>query len=88
MSYNHSTRCYLCHGTTISHLPHCPEMMDETARDKMFPGRKRVITEVLPQVPPTLPSKSSATFLEGVEYPLIAINGSLLKAFGAYYEWL
>lgn len=55
-------KCYMCFGVN-GHLPHCPEMMDETARDKMFPGRKRAITE---PIPPTTPSKS--TSLNGKNY--------------------
>lgn len=49
--------CYMCHGAGIHHM-NCPEMMDETGRDKMFPGRKRAITE---PIPPTTPSKSTHT---------------------------
>lgn len=77
--------CYMCHGIG-AHLPHCPEMMDETARDKMFPGRKRAINE---PVPPTTPSKSLIYNSHEVPFGLscIAINGSLLMAFGDNYKW-
>lgn len=73
-------KCYMCNGVN-GHTGGCPELRDEQARDKLFPGRKPI--EVTP-ISPLIPSKSSHAdpFELGEIEATISIDGRAFYDYG------